>query len=155
MTNATARSTTWDTGVLDALTAHVTAEKELLSDYARAAERAADPDVRYLLRLILEDEERHHRVFQEMANALRNARDWRREEPSVPDRGRGGVSAELQGMTERLLAAERDDRRDLRALRRQLRPVADTTLWALLVDLMALDTEKHVRILESIAERAR
>lgn len=154
MTTVTARPTTWDAEVLDALTAHLRAEKELLADYARAAERATEPDVRYLLRLILDDEARHHRVFQEMANALRNARDWRRQEPRVPDRGQGGISAELRGLTERLLAAERTDRRELRALRRRLRPVADTTLWALLVDLMALDTEKHVRILESIAARA-
>lgn len=153
MTTAATSPTTWDAEILAALTSHVTAEKDLLADYARAAEEVSDPDVRYLLGLILEDEARHHRIFLEMANALRTVRGWQRVEPSVPDRSRGALTADVQELTGRLLAAERADMRELRELRRRLRPVSDTTLWPLLVDLMALDTEKHLRILKAISSR--
>lgn len=149
----TASRTTWDAEVLDALNSHVLNEKDLLADYAGAAQGAMDPDVRYLLDLILEDETRHHRIFLEMANALRGAQGWQRVEPSVPDRSHRALAPDVRQLTGRLLAAERADRRELRALRRRLRPVADTTLWSLLVDLMALDTEKHLRILKTIAAR--
>jgi len=66
----------------------------------------------------------------------------------------GGVSADdpLVAATRRFLACERKDHRELLRLRRTLRPYADTTLWALLVDIMVADTEKHQRILKFILE---
>jgi len=50
------------------------------------------------------------------------------------------------------LAAEEKDRAELRRLRKQLKPFEETTLWALIVDLVLLDTEKHTRILRFISD---
>lgn len=145
---------TWDESVLDRLADHVVAEREVLAEYEKAAESVEAPDVRYLIRLILDDERRHHRVFEEMARSVQGAQEWRQLEPQVPGLGRRPLPEEVRRLTEHLLAVEREDARELKALRRQLKPVADTTLWALLVDLMALDTEKHERILGFIADHA-
>ena len=57
---------------------------------------------------------------------------------------------ELIRETRALLREEERDKKELRKLRRQLEPYADTTVWALLVDLMIHDTEKHARILRFI-----
>ena len=62
-----------------------------------------------------------------------------------PDR----ALAEVTGC---FLAAERADQKQLRALRSELRPFRDTSLWALLVELMEHDTAKHIRILSFIAD---
>ena len=145
---------TWDESVLDRLTDHIAAEREVLAEYQKAAELVEAPDVRYLMRLILDDERRHHRIFEEMARAVQGAREWRQLEPKVPGLSAQPLPDDVRGLTEHLLAAEREDARQLKALRRQLKPVADTTLWALLIDLMALDTEKHERILEFITDHA-
>lgn len=144
---------TWEGDVLAELSSHVEAEREVLAEYARAAETVEEPDVRYLIRLILDDEVRHHRLLEEIARSLHSAADWQEHTPRVPDRGSQPLSEDVRRLTARFLAVEREDRRSLRALRHRLRPVQDTTLWPLLVDLMALDTEKHLRILKALAAR--
>jgi len=144
---------TWDAEILDRLHAHVESERGLLADYADAMTSIEEPDVRYLMGMIVEDEARHHRIFEELVHALEKVRTWQQVEPSVPERATRPLREDVRQITERFLAAEHEDRRQLRALRRTLAPVADTTLWALLVDLMTLDTEKHIRILEAITGR--
>ncbi len=144
---------TWDAQILDQLRGHVEAEKSLLSEYADAMASIEEADVRYLIGLIVEDEIRHHRTFEELVHALEGVRDWQRVEPAVPGRTSAPLRPDVRRITDRFLESEREDRRQLKALRRTLAPVADTTLWALLVDLMAADTEKHIRILEAIAAR--
>lgn len=144
----------WDEALLDRITAHISAERGVLTDYAAAAETTEAADVRYLIRLILDDERRHHRVFEEMARAVRSTREWRHLDPQVPEMAGRPLPDAVRELTERLLEVERDDARELRSLRRELKPVADTTLWALLVDIMALDTEKHQRILRFIVDHA-
>ena len=60
----------------------------------------------------------------------------------------------IEAATERLLAAERADAKELKQFAKQLKEVRDTTLWGLLVELMQDDTAKHIKILSFIRERA-
>lgn len=71
--------------VLDLLESHGAREGTLLDSYRQVLEESSTGDaVRYLVRLILEDEERHHRVFTEMANYIKSF-VWEVEvEPKVP-----------------------------------------------------------------------
>ena len=144
----------WVVQILDQLAAHVQSEEEMLGEYTAAVATVDEPDVRYLIQLILEDEARHHRVFEEIVHAVRGSVRWEHIEPKVPDRSRSPLPEELRQLTARFLAAEREDRRHLRSLRQRLEPVANTTLWPLLVQLMELDTDKHLLILESLAGRS-
>jgi len=73
-------------------------------------------------------------------------------EPALPDIPRRDVgNSSLLEITHLLLEAEKQDRVELKRLRRRLRPLASTTLGELIVDLLMLDTEKHIRILTAIA----
>jgi hypothetical protein len=74
-----------------------------------------------------------------------------RSTPGLP----GGIDGELLRLTRRLLKAERADGRSLRRIRRRLRPFADTTLWALVIDMMILDTKKHATILRFLERHSR
>ena len=56
-------------------------------------------------------------------------------------------TVEVLDTTRRLLHQEEQDLCELKALRRDLRDVKDTTLWDLLVELMQRDTDKHIAIL--------
>ena len=59
--------------VLQMLETHGEREGTALASYERVAgESSAVGAVQYLVRLILEDERRHHRVFAEMANELKS-----------------------------------------------------------------------------------
>ena len=139
------------------VTDHVASESEFIAAYRELAEAPATPDaVRYLIRLVLEDEERHHRVLHEIATALG---DRQNGPDAVPNLSHEPPDRVLEEVTGRFLAAERADHKQLRALRKELRPFRDTSLWALLVELMEHDTVKHIRLLtfirDNIARRPR
>jgi hypothetical protein len=145
----------WDEELLTHFTQHVNAEQELLEAYAEFREGGPE-HVRYLVDLILGDEARHHRMFQELVNRVRSDIDFRDYNPKVPylRPASAGVAA-LTEATDRLLAFEHEDQKSLHRLQKELRPVRDTTLFSLLVELMELDTKKHIAILEFLRRSAR
>ncbi len=146
-------ASTWEEGVFGAFSAHVKEEEEILARYRELASDAASPDIAYLLKMIIADEERHHALFNELAATVSRVVEMSPDSPGVgvPDVPlRRHDSARLRATVNELLRFERDDARRLHQLRRDLRPVADTTIWPLLVEAMELDTKKHVLILKHI-----
>jgi rubrerythrin len=144
----------WSQELINYLTAHMDSEREVLRSYAALAENTEPGHVRYLIELILADEVRHHQLFGEMINALRAEMDQRDISPRLPDARPGAISEELLAETRRLLKLEKHDGQDLKRLRRELDKVDDTRWWSVLVDMMSLDTKKHVLLLQFIESGA-
>lgn len=147
----------WEQEIYDHVTEHVSAEGALLDDYLRLAEdESLSPAFRYLANLILEDERRHHRSFNELAESIRMAAELRVQDAPIPLLGslRKDRDRVLEA-TERLLEAERADAHELKALAKKMKDVKDTTLWVLLVELMEHDTEKHMKILRFIKDHSK
>jgi rubrerythrin len=145
----------WEEALLQRLLRHTEAEQELLDSYGELAESGPE-HVRYLVGLILDDEARHHRVFQEMVNTLVGEIDFRDVEPRVPYVfTRPAEREKLLEETKRFIELEKQDLKGLKALQRELRPVRDSMLFALLVRMMELDTRKHIAILEFIGKSAK
>lgn len=131
--------------LVELLARHGREEGKALAEYETLVQAAEDRAVRYLGRMVLEDERRHHAQLAEMATSL--AWDtWTvpgtPSTPPLPLR----LDDRMASVARRLLKMEEADKRELEALRKRLRPFADTTLWGLLVDLMLLDTQKHATI---------
>jgi hypothetical protein len=144
----------WDEQLLAHFHEHVEGELGLLEAYMDLRDKGPE-HVRYLVDLILNDEVRHHQIFQELANRVRSDIDFRDYEPKVPYVRKGPANSRaLIEATDRFLAFEREDQKSLRRLEKELRPVRDTTLFSLLVQLMELDTKKHIAILEFIRRSA-
>jgi rubrerythrin len=156
MAQALIGASVWEEELYTHLTSHLNNELELLQAYRAAAAESNSAAFRYLVDLIMDDEMRHHRVFEELANALRSDVEMRPVEPAVPDLGGfGGLPDKVVELTDALLAREEQDAVELRHLRRQLRDVRDTTLWQVLVTMMELDTEKHAELLRFVRKHAR
>ncbi len=137
----------WEHDLYEHLTDHMETERQLVDRYEDLASRAGG-HVAYLLRLIMEDEARHHRLFEEWRNALQSNAEFRDVEPRVPHM-RGSADPEaVRTAAREFLEVERADERDLHHLQKSLKTVKDTTIWSLLVDMMELDTRKHQLILE-------
>ena len=144
-----------DYEILDMLETHGAREGAALDAYQRvAADTTAGPGVRYLVDLILEDEERHHRVFAEMANQVRSFVDETDIQPRVPSLVAHHDPA-LLAETRRLLEFERQDAKELKQLRKALKGRPRSSLQPLLVDMMLHDTSKHIAILEMIRNQLR
>jgi hypothetical protein len=144
----------WDEQLLAHFEEHVGDELTLIEEYLGFRDRGPEY-VRYLIDLILDDESRHHQTFKELVNHVRSGVDFRDYGPQVPYvQGSADQRQALLEATERFLAFERADEKSLRRLQKELRPVRDTTLFSLLVELMELDTQKHIAVLEFIRRSA-
>jgi hypothetical protein len=137
------------------LKGHVETERAMLEKYAEVAERTDSKAFRYLVKLLVDEEVQHHRLFSELADSLEAQALMKREEPDIPhmDFQRADRAAVLEG-AEELLENEERDIGELKRLQRELRDVKDTTLWGLLVELMQRDTEKHIAILKFVRDHA-
>jgi hypothetical protein len=146
----------WEAALLEHLTEHLHAEAELLAAYEQVVKKAGADYASYLFALIVEDEVRHHRLFAELANALR-APVERAVGAKVPTVEAVAHPSTLLEVTERLLDAEKADARELKRLARHkdLRRMRGHSLWPLLIELMEHDTEKHRKILRFIRAHLR
>ncbi len=129
----------------DHLLNHVRIEDEVLQGYAALADSVKAGYVRFLLDLIGEDEHRHHGLFLQWADTIKAM--GRLEEGSIPVITRTPEAAELIPMFEAFIKTEHDDLKELKALSKEVKDFKDTTLWELLIEMMELDTQKHIKIL--------
>jgi hypothetical protein len=139
----------FDERILEHLEGHLEEERALLGEYQALQDDSANPAVRYLVGLLLEDEQRHHRVLTEMLNQFRTSVFLAEQEPRVPYmiKHRDPAAA---AATKRLRRAERHDLRALRSLRRKLKFMRRQSLDGVIVDSMILDTRKHIRYLRTL-----
>jgi hypothetical protein len=139
----------WERELFEHLVRHMQNENELIDDYERLAADAGG-HVGYVLRLIIEDERRHHRLFEEWCNSLRSAAEFRPVEPEVPLLRKTPDPDEVVAGVRRFLATERADKKDLGRLKKLVKDEKDVTLWDVLLDVMELDTRKHIELLRFI-----
>lgn len=143
-----------DAELVELLARHGRDEGVMLAGYERYREEAPGAAIRYLVSMIMDDERRHHTVIEEIANSIAWGWEGASPEPGVPSLGRRHRDPAFLEATRELLNAEKADKRELKRLRRHLADYEDSTLWALLVDLMTLDTEKHATILQFVLDHA-
>ena len=144
----------WEKDLYATLTGHITNEGALLAEYDDLAAHSGG-HVRYLIELIGDDEARHHRLFGQWANSLKAFPFEASGDDALPALHPEREPARVADAADRLLTIERHDERELRRLRKEVADMEDTTLWALVVDLVRLDTEKHILILEFLRRHAR
>lgn len=143
----------WERELFDHLVSHVEEERSLLGEYADAAEATESKAFAYVVGILNEDERRHHDLFAALAETVRTESELTGVEPRVPrmDFARTDT-AKVRDLSSRLLRREEEDAKSLRRIHRQLRVVKHTTLWDLLIELMILDTDKHIAMLKFVLE---
>lgn len=135
------------------LEAHEREEEIVLKDYEAAAKKAPDAGFRYLMGLVLEDEERHHRLSKAMADELEQSLNWLHGEHPLPAiQPTPQQNEQLLRQTDHFLQIEMEGERQLSDLREQVKEL-HAGLLELIVDMMRTDTEKHIRVLKYIRDR--
>lgn len=134
----------------DALVAHERDEAEIIAAYETFAKDTESDVVQFLVELIVEDEHRHHRVIGQLANTIRAQATFEDVNPRVPyldvHRHR---DQQLLAATRMFLDIERKDRHHLKDLAKSVEQSAGE-VDAFVVDLMRMDTERHIAILKFI-----
>lgn len=143
----------WESLVLAHIERHLVTEENAGRAYEEFAD-VEDPQVRYLAGMLAADEHRHHQMLSEIARSLQ-ARVDEKVDRSVTARSvivTPARQAALLEQVRRLLAIEEDDAGELKKLHRDLHEAPPGTIWPLLVEIMELDTDKHIRILRAVEE---
>ena len=133
------------------LTSHEAREEETLAGYRLLAESLPTAGLRYVARLILSDEQRHHQFFGDLSETVLAFEDLAaRGMPIPPIHGEADPAARQSALhsLEQFITREEQERTDLERLAADLEASQGTTLWPLIVQIMQEDTERHIRLLE-------
>ncbi len=136
--------------LLQAVNEHIHEEQTSILAYQRLGRTFADPVIAAVMQLILDDEARHHAAMQHIARTLNSALCWA-PPPETTPLAAEDVSEAIREL--RSLADE--ERRGVSALHELARRGRDRNddLCAVLLDAMAMDSDKHARLLELVIRR--
>jgi hypothetical protein len=123
---------------------HAEEEGKILAQYQALADKLGESPAKFLIRLILTEEELHHQLLSATAKWLRE--HTVAEERSIPS---VGSPDELVRCTEQLRQHEVDTIEACRSLRAELAGTGGALLASVL-DVMAMDSEKHHRLLTTV-----
>jgi hypothetical protein len=140
--------------LLAAVERHATLETDALGSYEHLAEASEDPVIALVMRLILEDEERHHNLLRGIAATLRDALNWTYSSASLPHTMPPStpVGEDLAVLARALVDEEQKGAQALRRLADQERGLG-SGLDSVLLEMMAMDSEKHARLLRFVENR--
>ena|SRR5437764_6637022 len=131
---------------ISALQSHEIAELDALALYRDLAARATDPVIAGLLRVLLQDEVRHHAILEAigMGSRLGGGRN-QYESPGRVD----PETARSVDLLRNFARQERDGATELKLLADQA-PELVGDVFSLLLELMSMDSMKHEKILSFI-----
>lgn len=140
--------------LLDAVERHALAEEDALSQYEYIGGASGDPVIALVMRLILDDEERHHGLLKRIEASLRDALNWTHSPEALPATATPQVpiARNLLEVTAALVEEEKTGAKYLRDLSRREKSVG-SGFQSLLMEMMAMDSDKHARLLEFVRER--
>jgi bacterioferritin (cytochrome b1) len=132
---------------------HETDEEVFVRRYREMFETMQNPLVKFLVELILADEEKHHRVLEGMTSTLKGSLTWTRLENAIEGLyNLGQQKDEILKLTEDFIQAEKKEILEYRKLMRASKRYYQG-LFALFLAAMIHDSEKHVEILEFLRKK--
>lgn len=136
------------------LESHVTEEGRFLKIYAEVAERHDSPLVKFILKLIVADEETHHGVLRRVASALEADLRWRTDGNDIPRLGRmDAVEAKrLRELTDAFIAEEKHGIEQCKSLMKMSEKCYGGLLTMLLGTIIH-DSQKHIIMLRFIRKQ--
>lgn len=132
---------------------HAAHEEQWLSEYRASAKEATDPLVRFLLALVVADEERHHELTVRMIGKLKEELEWTRSKglaPRVYEPGPKGKR--MLASISAFLQAERQGIKEYKRLKTQSQGMY-RDVFSLLYSTMIHDSYKHLGILEFLRDK--
>lgn len=127
---------------------HETHEAVFLRRYREMLERTQDPLVKFLVELIVTDEEKHQVVLHAMTSTLKGSLTWTQLQSAIEGADNlGKEKDEMLKVTEDFIHVEQKEIGEYRKLARAAKRYYQG-LFTLFLAAMIHDAEKHVEILE-------
>jgi rubrerythrin len=138
--------------LLNEFEAHENKEEKALEVYRKILGEMPNPLTRFLLQLIISDEEKHRAVMHAMVATLKGSLNWTHPAGSLEGASDlGKANGELRAATEAFIRLENDGIKEYRKLASESSGYYHG-LFKILLDSMIRDSEKHVELLEFLKE---
>ncbi len=141
--------------LLNEFQSHEGQEGKFVERYKEIAEKSENPLIKFLLQLIISDEEKHHAMTHTMVSTLKSDLYLFRTKPEDAILGLyelGKEKDELLKLTEDFIQVEKKGIKEYKNLVKTSKGYYND-LFVLLFQSMIHDSEKHVDILEFIQQR--
>jgi hypothetical protein len=141
--------------LLNQFEVHESKEEHALEDYKKFLGGITQPATRFVLQMILADEEKHRAVVHAMIATLRGSLNWTQPPGTLEgDATQPADTGQLLGVTEKFIELEKAGIKEYKAL---LNDSADyyQGLFKILINSMIRDSEKHIELLEFLRQRLR
>lgn len=138
--------------LLNEFEAHEAKEEKSIEIYKKTLGEMANPMTRFLLQMIISDEEKHRAVVHAMAATLKGSLTWTKPAGSLEGGGASAaVNGRLRAATEEFIQIEREGIREYKTLLNESSGYYHG-LFKVLIESMIRDSEKHVELLEFLRE---
>ena len=136
---------------------HEEQEGEFLQQYKEIAGRSKKPLIKFLLDLIISDEEKHRAAIHAIVSTLKGDLTWTKQKDSFQGFGEldvEGESKDLLRLTSDFIRHEKEGIRNYRKLLKSSEGYY-FGVFVLLLHSIIRDSEKHVEILEFLSRKLR
>jgi rubrerythrin len=133
---------------------HIQGEEASIGAYAQLAEQSQDAVIALVMRMVMDDEDRHHTLLRQIAASLRDALQWTASPDALPTAYQPAAAAtqSLVATAKELIAEELNGARLMRTAAAEQRSL-DGGLVSLLLEAIAHDSEKHARLIHFVQRR--
>lgn len=134
--------------LLNEFEAHEAKEEKALEFYRKALAHMPNPMTRFLMQLIVSDEEKHRAVVHAMVATLKGSLTWTRPPDSLEGSADvASMNGKLREATEGFIRLEREGIAEYKTLIKESSGYYHG-LFKILLDSMIRDSEKHIELLE-------
>jgi len=138
--------------LLNEFEAHEAKEEKSIAIYKKSLGEMANPMTRFLLHMIVSDEEKHRAVVHSMVATLKGSLTWTKPAGSLEgDDDAAGMNSKLRGATEEFIRIEKEGIKEYKTLLEESSGYYHG-LFKVLLGSMIRDSEKHVELLEFLKE---
>ena len=138
--------------LLNEFEAHEAKEDRALEFYKRSIAHMPNPATRFLMQLIVSDEEKHRAVIHAMVATLKGSLKWTKPPDSLEGIGDlPALSGKIRDITDELIDLEKEGIREYHTLVKESSGYYHG-LFKVLLDSMIRDSEKHVELLKFLKE---
>jgi rubrerythrin len=139
--------------LLNEFEAHEAKEEKALEVYRHALEQMPNRSTRFLLQLIVSDEEKHRAVIHAMVSTLKGSLSWTKPADSLEGTDElASLNGKLRAVTEDFIRLEKDGIQEYKVLVKESSGYYHG-LFKILLDSMIRDSEKHVELLEFLRNK--
>jgi len=137
--------------LLNEFEAHEAKEDRALEFYKQTMAHMPSPLTRFLMQMIVSDEEKHRAVMHAMVSTLKGSLTWTKPPDSLEAGEPSSRNGKLREVTEQFIGLEKEGIREYKILVKESSGYYHG-LFKVLLDGMILDSEKHVKLLEFLKE---